>query len=707
MSKTPEARSSLLTPLVSLRGIVLDTETTGLDARAARVVQVGAVTVVGERIERTLAFDRLVDPGVPIPPASTAIHGIGDADVVGAASFGELWPELTAFIGDGVIVGHTIDFDLGVLEREAQLAGVNWSGLGALDIRRLAQIANPSLANYSLDGLCRWLEVTIEGRHTALGDAMATAEVYVRLLPMLRQRGIRTLAELHLALHALADRTAKQEGALAAVGPTLAGRDEVPAPAARVDSYPYIHRVADVMSSPPLTAPDSMTLREGMRLLVKRGASSVFVMDEAGVAGIVTERDVLRAIDADGPAALERPLGELRKLPLQVVRSDAFIYRAIGRMDRLGIRHLGVVDATGALVGAVTTRNLLRHRSTTAMMIGDETVLAKSEAELGNAWAKVPAMAARLVEEGVEPRTIAAVISSEICILTRRAAQIAEERMREAGRGGPPVAYAVLVLGSAGRGESLLAADQDNAIVYASGDAGGPEDHWFEELGRHMTDILDAIGVPFCKGGVMARNAQWRRSVGAWKEVVDGWVTRQRPDDLLNVDIFFDMRPVHGDSRLAHEVWAYAYERASKVPSFWRALSHVLGNWRSVLGMFGSIRTDQNGRVDLKMGGLLPIVTAARILSLKTGVMALATPDRLRAAVEKGIASGDQIEEIIAAHSTILGATLGQQLVDGQAGKPLGPRIEVKRLSRPARDDLKDALTSIPGAVDLAREGML
>ena len=80
-------------------------------------------------------------------------------------------------------------------------------------------------------------------------------------------------------------------------------------------------------------------------------------------------------------------------------------------------------------------------------------------------------------------------ISSEICSTTRRAAALAEERPRIAGASPPPVAYAVLVLDSAGRKESQLAADQDNAIVYAEG---GPVDAYFEKLATQMCDILDA-----------------------------------------------------------------------------------------------------------------------------------------------------------------------------------------------------------------------
>ena len=121
--------------------------------------------------------------------------------------------------------------------------------------------------------------------------------------------------------------------------------------------------------------------------------------------------------------------------------------------------------------------------------------------------------------------------------------------MRDAGKGDPPVAYAVLVLGSAGRGESLLAMDQDNAIVFAEGEPDGAADRWFADLGKHIADILHEVGVPYCKGGVMAKNPAWRGSARVWGERVAEWIGRSSPEDLLSVDIFFDLRVVHGDAR--------------------------------------------------------------------------------------------------------------------------------------------------------------
>jgi DNA polymerase-3 subunit epsilon/CBS domain-containing protein len=373
----------------------------------------------------------------------------------------------------------------------------------------------------------------------------------------------------------------------------------------------------------------------------------------------------------------------------------------------MGFRHLGVAGARGEIVGAVTSRNLLRHRATAAIVLGDAIDSAATSPTLAAAWAQLPLMAKSLMDEEVDPRTISAVVSSEICAMTRRAAELAELHMMREGAGEPPVPYAVLVLGSAGRGESQLAADQDNAIVYAEGAEGGPEDCYFEALAQHMHDTLDAAGVPLCKGGVMARNRAWRKSAADWRATVDAWVRRQRPEDLLNVDIFFDALPVHGAARLGETIWEHAYARGHAARDFQNLLIETARERGSAFTLFGKFRTDGNGRIDLKRHGMMPIFTAARVLSIKHDVRARSTADRLRGVAAKGAAAPETVEAILDAQRTILAAVTAQQLVDTEAGVPLSARTAPDRLDKAGRRRLKAALEAVNLAVELMSEGRL
>jgi CBS domain-containing protein len=134
-------------------------------------------------------------PDEAVSASAVAIHHIDDVTLASAPGFGQVWPELLAFIGDAVVIGHTLGFDLAVFEGECERATARFSRPRMLDTRLLAQVAEPNLASFTLEGLASWLGVEIENRHSALGDAVATARIFCALVPKLRAGGIRTLGE--------------------------------------------------------------------------------------------------------------------------------------------------------------------------------------------------------------------------------------------------------------------------------------------------------------------------------------------------------------------------------------------------------------------------------------------------------------------------------------------------------------------------------
>jgi len=696
------------TPLLALDAVAIDTETTSLDPNRARIVELGGIRIRAGRVAENERFRSLVDPGVPIPPTSTGIHGIDAARLKGAPDFSAAWKDFHAFVGDAAVIGHTIDYDLAVIGREARRAQAAFRVPRAIDIRILAEFARPDLPGFSLEQLAAWLDVNVEDRHSALGDAVMTARVFTKLVPLLRERGIRTFAEAEAACREFSEVIAQRGGWI----PTgVSAESEGERMLARLDAYPYRHRIGDVMSAPPFYIAEDATLAAAMNMLMQKRTSSVYVLSAnaapetqplAADVGILTERDVLRAIARGGAATLERKVGEFASRPLAAVPAEAFVYRAIGRMSRLKVRHLGVVDEAGHVVGALSARDLLRLRAGDAVALGDEIDEAPDVHALGAAWAKLSAVARGLVAEGVDARDIAAVISRELGALTRRAAHLGETRMREAGEGDPPVPYAVLVLGSAGRGESLLAMDQDNAIIFTEGEPDGPADRWFAKLGMHIADILHEVGVPYCKGGVMAKNAAWRGSAKVWRERVADWIGRSSPQDLLSVDIFFDLRAVHGDGALAESLWRDALDMAKGQIAFLKLLAEAAGPFEPPLGFFG-IKTD-DGRVDLKRGGLFGIVATARILALRFHVAERSTRRRLEAVKALKIGAERDLDALVESHGILLDAVLNQQLADIAAGRPPSNKVEIRRLDRAELEKLKDALRSLKHADEMVRD---
>jgi DNA polymerase-3 subunit epsilon/CBS domain-containing protein len=410
---------------------------------------------------------------------------------------------------------------------------------------------------------------------------------------------------------------------------------------------------------------------------------------------------VLRIIARLGGAALQRPVAEVMSTPLASVPAEAFVYRAIGRMNRLKTRHLGVIDEAGRVVGALSARDLLRLRAGEAISLGDEIDHATDVHGLAAAWAKLPQVAESLLAEGLPGRDIAEVISRELGALSRQAAVIAERIMRERGQGDPPCGYAMVVLGSAGRGESLLAMDQDNAVIFERGEPDGEEDRWFAALGTHVADILHEVGVPYCKGGVMAKNAPWRGSIATWRNRIDRWINRSRPEDLLSVDIFFDLRPVHGDGSLAVSVRQAAFAAAEGQVAFAKLLVEDVRT-PSSLTFLGGIRTEA-GRIDLKAAGLFGLVAAARALAIRYHVLERSTPARL-AAVKALVRSSERdLDALGEAQAVFLELIVSQQVEDIAHGTPPSNSVAVKRLSARERDRLKSALEAVACVDELVR----
>ncbi len=184
-------------PLKSLTYVVFDTETTGLDPETDEVVQIGAVRVVNGRIVEGERFDMLVDPGRPIPPGSTKVHGISDDMVAGAPSIDEAARRFHAFASGSVLVAHNAPFDLAFLKRYGARSGLDFSH-PVLDTVLLSAVLFGGSATHTLDALADRLDVDISEavRHTAIGDALATAQVLVGCLGMLEGRGYGTFGRV-------------------------------------------------------------------------------------------------------------------------------------------------------------------------------------------------------------------------------------------------------------------------------------------------------------------------------------------------------------------------------------------------------------------------------------------------------------------------------------------------------------------------------
>ena len=270
--------------------------------------------------------------------------------------------------------------------------------------------------------------------------------------------------------------------------------------------------------------------------------------------------------------------------------------------------------------------------------------------------------------------------------------------------GEAPVPFALIVMGSGGRGENFLYPDQDNGLILGDyPDADHDRiDGWFTEFAVRMTLRMDAIGFPLCTGSVMATNPLWRKTQSQWRHQLDIWIGKRSMAAVLLADIFFDFIPVAGDDALSVPVRDHVTRMMTEAPIFLNGMARAHENMRSALGLFGRIYTE-NGEIDLKRRAIQPTVAAARLLALKAGVAETSTLDRVTALGAVGVLDDDDVDEVGTAFRQVCDIVLRAQIASFEAGREVNNRVTLSSLSPSRKQSLRAALGTIENLAARAR----
>ncbi|MDT8419719.1 MAG: exonuclease domain-containing protein [Desulfuromonadales bacterium] len=181
--------------LSKLTFVVFDTETTGLNpSQGDEIIQIGAIRIVNSRVLYDETIDQLVDPQRHVPAESVAIHGIEPHLLVNQPTIDRVLPRFHQFAENSVLVAHNAAFDMRFLQLKEEETGIVFDN-PVLDTLLLSSVIHPNQTTHALEGLAERLDVHIVGRHTALGDAIVTAEVLIKMIPLLEAHGIHTLED--------------------------------------------------------------------------------------------------------------------------------------------------------------------------------------------------------------------------------------------------------------------------------------------------------------------------------------------------------------------------------------------------------------------------------------------------------------------------------------------------------------------------------
>lgn len=460
--------------------------------------------------------------------------------------------------------------------------------------------------------------------------------------------------------------------------------------------------VKDRLGDPPVCLSPNATVRELVERMESETATSAVIVDEDWrPTGIITEQDVTRRVAFRLDP--ETPVSDVMSTPVIAIQNTDYLYHAVAFMRRRGLRHIPVLNEEGIVCGMLSLSEALSFLSEQTLelmrMLTDEETLEGLRA-VKTAQAE---LAEALFADSVPVPEVQSLLTDINADIHRRILRRSLSEMEsEKGWGKPPVNFSLIILGSGGRGENFLLPDQDNAFILADypDSKHSRIDPFFIELADRMTRDLDAVGLPLCRGFVMATNPVWRKTLSQWKEQVAYWMRSRSPATLRYCDIFFDFACAFGSPGQAAELRDYVTEMGARNPGFLKDMFSIQEDHTVALGWFGRLVTESDGDgrkglINLKYGGTLPLVEAARLLALRHGIPETSTLGRLNRLHESGAIDDDQLDYLTGGFNLITRLLLRQQLADFRAGEKVTNFVSKASLSKREQDYLAECFRAI------------
>ena len=441
-----------------------------------------------------------------------------------------------------------------------------------------------------------------------------------------------------------------------------------------------------------LALPPESPLKPALEEMSKSKARVLVVVDESNKPlGVLSRSDLLdRVVLPCIP--MDTPISEVMTLKPHVVTEHSTAYDAMLVMAKQGISQLLVVDHDGCLVGAVSEKDLFALQRVGLRQIRSAIESAPDVAALVASVSDIRRLAFNMLTQGVGAEQLTQFISVLNDALTRRVLSLNLEQHDLFG-----LSWCWLAFGSEGRDEQTFSTDQDNGIVYFCDDFSNRDELRlrFLAFAKDVNDDLDRCGFPLCKGNIMASNPEWCLTLEEWQEKFANWIRNPFPEALLNASIFFDFRPLFGDSKLADKMHSHLLNLTTQSQLFLRAMAANALQVEPPLGTFGGfltdLETDAPGAIDLKKYGSRIFVDAARIYALATGVQNTNTAERLRLSGAKRSVNVEEGNALIDALNYIQLLRLRHQQLEDKPGEQGNNLVCPDKLNELDRKILKEA----------------
>ena len=447
--------------------------------------------------------------------------------------------------------------------------------------------------------------------------------------------------------------------------------------------------LGSLVHRPVAVCPPETPAAEAARLMAAADVSCVLVQLDDGF-GIVTDSDLRRKLVAEDLPG-DTPVSRLMAAPAKTFAPESLAVDAMIDMLDAGIHHLPIVDSTGTPLGVVTATDLMYLESRTPFALRRSIAHSRSVDELVEATLHMPQMIVSLIRAGVSPLDVGRVIALQSDTATTRLIELIAAQRPPA-----PAAWSWLALGSTARREATLASDQDNALAYA--DPGGAEvDAYFADLTSEVNVALARCGFGADNAEVLARNRQWRLTESEWVRVFHDCLERPDRSHLVRAAVAFDFRQVVGALEIVRPL-VEIERQAPRHPDFIRRLARTATDFTPPTGFRGRLTLDDDGTIDLKRRGVVPIANLARFHALQAGVTISSTVGRLHAAGDAGTLQHDTVAALLEAFALMTRLRLEHQAAQVDAGTAPDNRIDPGALPPLTREQLKVAFKAVSEA---------
>nr|VFJ62711.1 MAG: DNA polymerase-3 subunit epsilon/CBS domain-containing protein [Candidatus Kentron sp. FM]VFJ63153.1 MAG: DNA polymerase-3 subunit epsilon/CBS domain-containing protein [Candidatus Kentron sp. FM]VFK14583.1 MAG: DNA polymerase-3 subunit epsilon/CBS domain-containing protein [Candidatus Kentron sp. FM] len=444
-------------------------------------------------------------------------------------------------------------------------------------------------------------------------------------------------------------------------------------PAAATDAAPLLSLpVSQAMKAPLISCKPDTTLHEASLLMRDRRIGSLAIVDDAGKPiGLLTCAELYEAVLERNLSGEDKVISAGFQRPYEI-GANASLRKAEHLQERKNAKYL-IVTEKARPIGILSQTDILRAAASVSSPLLAEIQHAGDFIALRRFYRRLPRFIADIRDWNRSAMATIRVLNEAHRAILQRCITLTLAEIADRGQGTPPAAFALVILGSGGRGEMLLTPDQDNAIILAdevNQDTAAGD--WFADFTNNLNRHMGEVGYGLCPGGIMAGNRAWRKGLSQWRRQLRHIIAHPNPKAARWSNIALDLGFLYGEQALVLTLRREIARRLRESPRLLRMMVEDDAEGRPPLGMFDRLITrtadGKKNHIDIKRNALRIVADAARVYAWRAGIDVNNTVDRFRGLARQGALNHEFVKTTLAAYDALLDLYLDQKLQQALAG---------------------------------------